>query len=528
MATRRRRLLLVALATGSIVFSGCGGGATLSEASSEDATLIFDLGLELTTLDPAASFDVSGATIIAQMYERLLDYDPATGKLEGELAASYEFNDAATEITFELEDGHVFSTGNPVTAADVVFSLDRLKNLQQGSAYLMEGLTVTSPDESTVVITSDIPRPELPAMLATTDFAIYDATALAEHGAVSDETAVDADTATAAFDTESFGSGPYVLERYEPNSEVVLSFNENYHGEEPDFPNVIVRNSRSIQQHITNIQNGGSDLTNSLSSPQVAELDQSKVNVSSQPLPQEIYLALTNSGGPTVNADFREAIALGIDYEAITELAGKGAVQGTGVIPTSIDGAIPPGDGLVRDVDAAKAALERSGMADQALVISFGTDYAVGGQDMQLFAQKIQFSLEEIGMNVTLDGAPTQVSRTANQEGKIQAALWPFPPDYADASQFLIHSPGGLLAQRIHWPVEAAPEIAALAEAAQSVIEPNDRAAAYETWARAIRDTNRFVSIVEVPQNVVTSKRVGNLNQNVLGVVDLSFLTLEE
>jgi peptide/nickel transport system substrate-binding protein len=513
----------------AFALSACaGGGATLEKASDTNATLLYDLGLELTTLDPAASFDVSGSTIIAQLYDQLLDYNAASGELEGELAESYEFNEDATEYTFKLREDVTFASGNPVTSDDVVFALERLKNLQQGSAYLMEGLTVSAPDKSTVVITSEIPKPELPAMVATTNFAIYDSVEVKKRGGLSDASAVKKDTASKAFDSASFGSGPYKLVRYQPNAEVVLGHNDKYRGDKPDFTNVIVRNSRSIQQQITNIQNGGSDLTNSLSSPQVADLDQSKVNVKSQPLPQEIYLALTNSGGPTVDANFRKAVALGIDYDAIKALAGQGAVQGTGVIPTSIEGSIPEGQGLKRDVEGAKAALAASGKANQELAISFGTDYAVGGQDMSLFAQKIQFSLQEIGMKVRLNGAPTQVSRTANQEGKVQAALWPFPPDYADASQFLIHSPDGLLAKRIHWTAKEAPELAALAKKAQVAITPEDRAKAYEEWARALRDTNRFVSIVEVPQNLVTSKRVGGLNMNVLGVPDLAHLTLEQ
>lgn len=289
-----------------------------------------------------------------------------------------------------------------------------------------------------------------------------------------------------------------------------------------------MRDSRSIQQQMLNVQNGGADMTISLSSPQVAELDQNKVNVLSQPLPQVIYFQLTNSGGPTTNADYRRAIALGLDYDGLVEIAGNGAKQGTSVIPSSVLGALPESEVITRDVEAAKAALTGSGMADQELVISFGSDYTVGGQDMGLFAQKMQSDLQEIGMTVTLDGAPTQVSRTANQEGKLQAALWPFPPDFVDPSQFLIHSPGGLLATRAHWPVEAAPEIDALAQEAASKIDPAEREAAYQDWARAIRDSDQYISVVEVPQNLVTSKRVGNLNMDVAGNVSFETLTLEQ
>jgi peptide/nickel transport system substrate-binding protein len=508
-----------------LALSSCATAAT-EEARTENRTLIYDLGLEINSLDPNAAFDVSSSTIISQIYEQLLDYDTSSQELVGELASSWESDESGTQHTFTLHDGVKFASGNALTSADVVFSFNRLKNLKAGSAYLMDGITVAAPDATHVVLTTAQPMPELPAMVATTNFAVLDSVAVTAAGGVSDETAPDKDTASKSFDSRSYGSGAYQMTSYQPNAEVVLAYNDKYHGDKPDFTDVIIRNSRSIQQQITNIQNGGSDLTNSLPASQVTGLDKNKVNVLSRPLPQEIYLALTNSGGPTVNDDYRRAVALGIDYQAIVGLAGEGAVQGTGVIPTSVIGSFPAGEGLTRDVEAAKRALAASGMADQELVISYGSDYTIGGQDMGLFAQKIQFSLQEIGLKVRLDGAPTQVSRTANQQGNVQAALWPFPPDYADASQFLIHSPGGLLGKRIHWTEEQAPELAALAQKAHSLVDEEERDAAYLEWNKALRETNRFISVVEVPQSLVSSKRVEGLAQDVLGYPKLDELKL--
>lgn len=526
---RTRKIAIAALAIVTSVGLASCSGATVSDGGDEgDATLIFDLGLEMTTLDPAAIFDVSASTVTGEIYEQLVDYAVGSDEIVGELADSWEMNDDATEYRFTLKEGITFESGGTLTAEDAVFSFNRLKNLQGPPAYLTEGLTFSAEGDNTVIVTSETPKPELPAMLVSTNFSVYDSEAIKEAGGTDAEDAVDADTAGPVFSEKSFGSGMYSLASYEPNAEVRLKLSENWRGDKPDYANIIVRNSRSIQQQILNVQNGGSDLTVSLSSPQVAELDQSKVNVISQPLPQVIYLSMTNSGGPTVNPDFRKAVALGLDYEGLVKVAGNGGKQATSMIPTSLPGALPAEDGLTRDVDAAKQALAESGMADEVLTISFGSDYTVGGQDMSLFGQKIQQDLEEVGIKVKLDGAPTQVSRTANQEGKLQSALWPFPPDFADPSQFLIFSPGGMLAERIHWTADEEPEIDALAKKAAATIEPTERVAAYQEWARALQETNRFIAVVEVPQNLVTSKRVGNLNMDVMGSVKLGELTLEQ
>ncbi len=525
-----RRIAVAALALVTTVGMASCSGATVSGGGGDakDATLIYDLGMEMTTLDPAAIFDVSASTVDSEIYEQLLDYKTGTDELEPELAESWESNADATEYRFKLKSGVSFESGGTLTSADVVFAFNRLKNLQGPPAYLMDGLTVTADGDDTVVISSDTPRPELLSMLPSTNFSVYDSAAVKAAGGTDAADAAKTDKAGTVFGEKSFGSGMYSLKSYEPNAEVRLSLSKNWRGDKPDFPSIIIRNSRSIQQQILNIQNGGSDVTNSLSSPQVAELDQSKVNVISQPLPQVIYMGLTNSSGPTTNADFRKAIALGLDYDGLVKIAGKGAAQGTSVIPTSLVGSLPESEALKRDVEGAKQALADSGMADKKVTISFGSDYTVGGQDMALFAQKIQSDLEEVGITVELDGAPTQVSRTANQEGKVQIALWPFPPDFADPSQFLIFSPGGVVAQRQHWEAKDAPKIAELGKKAAAVIDPTERATAYQEWARAVRDSYQYIAVVEVPQNLVTSKRVGNLNMDVTGAVRLGALTLEK
>ena len=517
---------LAALATIGMV--SCSSATVSGGGTDGDATLIFDLGLEMTSLDPAEIFDVSASTVVNEVYEQLVGYKFGTTEIEAELADSWDVNDDATEYRFTLKDGVNFESGGTLSSADVVFSFNRLKNLQGAPSYLMDGLTVTADGDNTVVIASEAPKPELLSMLVSSNFSVYDSAALIEEGGTDAADAVDADTAGPVFSQKSFGSGTYSLTSYEPNAEVRMSVSETWRGEQPDFSNIIIRNSRSIQQQILNVQNGGSDVTISLSSPQVAELDPNTVNVLSQPLPQVIYLGLTNSGGPTVNADFRKAIALGLDYEGLVKIAGNGGTQGTSMIPTSLEGSLPTSEAITRDLEAAKNALAASGMANEVLTISFGADYTVGGQDMSLFAQKIQSDLEEVGIKVELDGAPTQVSRTANQEGKLQAALWPFPPDFADPSQFLEFGPGGILGNRLHWSVEDAPEIAALGEHASAVIDPTERVQAYQDWARALNETNRFIAVVEVPQNLVTSKRVGNLNMDVAGNINLGKLTLEQ
>ena len=482
-------MAFAALSAAALALASC---SVTTEEPTTDQSMVVDLSFAMTTLDPAKVFDVSGSFVLSQVYDTLTRYEPGASEATASLAESWEVSDDATEYTFALKPDVTFSTGATMTSADVVFAFTRLKNIQESPAYLMDGLTVTAEDDLTVKIVSETPLPQLPSMLTSLNFSVYDSAAAKEIGATDAADAVTSDTSGTGFDTASFGSGPYSIERYEPNSQVGLEYNDTFLGDKPAFTSVVFQNTASTQQQLLNVQNGGSQVALNIPSTQLSQLDESKVEVQSQPLPQVVYIALSNTIGATGNADYREAVALGIDYEGLVGIGGPGTVQATGVVPSTLAGALPESEAVTRDiegakaalersglaseplagalpdsaaverdVEGAKAALERSGLASEPLVLSFGSDYVVGGVDMSALAQKVQSSLEEVGFTVTLDGAPTQVSRTANQEGLVGAAMWPFPPDYPDASQFLIYQPDGLLGTRIHWTAAEAPEIAA-------------------------------------------------------------------
>ena len=106
-----------------------------------------------------------------------------------------------------------FSDGTPLTSADVVFSLNRLKNLQGSGAFLLDGVTVTAPDAKTVVVKSKTPNPALLRILATPPTSILNSKVLKAHGGTDAKDAAKTDNAEAYLQTASAGSGAYTLTR---------------------------------------------------------------------------------------------------------------------------------------------------------------------------------------------------------------------------------------------------------------------------------------------------------------------------
>jgi hypothetical protein len=146
-------------------------------AETPDDQLVVGFSMtNVLTLDPAAITGREPVQILANVYDGLVTLDPKDrSKVNPDLAESWDIADDGSTITFHLRDGATFASGNPVTAEDVVWSLNRLMtlNLAQASFLKTHGFTAanaatsfTAPDAKTVVVT--LPKPVDPKVIVQT------------------------------------------------------------------------------------------------------------------------------------------------------------------------------------------------------------------------------------------------------------------------------------------------------------------------------------------------------------------------
>ena len=176
-------------------------------------------------------FETTGGIIIPAMYDTLLTFqnNDVTEPMPSSPRAS-EANEDATEFTFTLRDDAVFSDGSPVEAADVAFSLNRVRELKSSGSFLMEGVTAEAVDASTVRLTTEAPNPALPRILPTPTLGIVNSDVVIENGGT-DQPGADADDAAEEFlNSTSAGSGPYILESFSTTGETVVAANPEYVG----------------------------------------------------------------------------------------------------------------------------------------------------------------------------------------------------------------------------------------------------------------------------------------------------------
>lgn len=172
-----------------------------------------------TSMDPHFQNITTNANVIEHMFEPLVMRDP-NGKLVPALAESWSLVNGLT-WEFKIRKGAKFSDGSPVTAEDVVYSLDRPATIKNSpSSFNVYTKTIINKkivDASTVRLTTGQPSPLVPSDLVYVIIVSKKAT----EGLSSDDFASG---------KGMVGSGPYKFVRFLRDDRVEMERNDNYNG----------------------------------------------------------------------------------------------------------------------------------------------------------------------------------------------------------------------------------------------------------------------------------------------------------
>ncbi len=229
MSERLERLLFGAFVTASLYFF-----MPALHAATPKNTLVMAIQIdELITLDPAEVFEFTGAEYAANVYDRLMTYPPDNVEdLRGNVVESWTISDDGKTYTFKLRDGISFHSGNPLTAEDAAWSLQRVVKLNQTPTFILDqfGFTADNVDYKIKTVDDKHFTVELDQPYAPTFF-LYCLTATV--GSVVDKKLVmehekDGDMGHEWLKTASAGSGPFKLVLLEAER-------EPDHREEPEL-----------------------------------------------------------------------------------------------------------------------------------------------------------------------------------------------------------------------------------------------------------------------------------------------------
>jgi len=523
MAIRPRVAPLASAAALVVAIAACSSGSSTSQpGSTAGKTLVIDNSFVLKTADPGRMFEPTGELVDYAAYDTLLTFKGANvTQPVPDLATSYTSANGGRTFTFMLNPKARFSDGTPVTAQDVVFSFRRLVNLKGNPSFLLQGETISAPSDHTVVLTSAQPNPALPFILPNPALGILNAKVVQAHGGTDAANASTADSAENYLNNHSAGSGPYVISQFSLTSQVVLKANPKYWGPKPAYSTIVLRNTPASVQRL-DVLRGGPQISTDLSPNQASGISGAQVLRTAS---ANVFFLFTNES-PAVskvaaNKDFQQAVRYGIDYGGLVSLAGSGAIQTPGIIPSMFLGSLPAASEVHYDLAKAKAALKASGIANPSVSLAYPSDIQVNGLSFGDLASRIQFDLGRVGIKVTLAPASVEVALQTYRAGQEQMGLWYWGPDFPDPSDYLNFLPGHLVGLRANWKPAADPSLTALGNRAAASLVSSQRVQLYHQIQVDMNASGPFMPLIQPASVIVASSSVRNVQPNPIWLVDI-------
>ncbi len=371
MNLKRLSLLFVAI----LVLAGCAvpvtapatGGeqpAATAVAPAEGGPNVLTVAAtaNLTTWDPIKSFSTE-ALYMANFYEPLLRVNPpdAAEQFEPVLAESWEASADGLTWTFKLRPDVKFHDGEPLTADAVKQSIEAAKE-RAGASFIWAPLeSVEVVDDLTVQFNLKYAAPL--DLIASSLYGAWIVSPKALAAAAADEAYFEQGLEA--------GTGPYMLESYTPDQEVLMTRFDEYWGgwEEKQFDKVLVLIVPEAVQQQQMLEGGEVDLALRIPEENYASFaDKPGYTLVSEPSYFNYVGFLNTLRPPLDNALVRQAISYAIPYQDIIDVATFGqATQARGPVPAGVWPYSEKVTQYTQDLEKAKALMAEAGLADGGL-----------------------------------------------------------------------------------------------------------------------------------------------------------------
>lgn len=406
---------------------------TQPEAPPAEANIaIYAHPVTFPDLDPSPGFSNENV-INGNVYETLTFYNPPGSDevLSPKLATSWESSDDAMTWTFHLREGVKFHDGTDFNADAVKFSIERTMDIGLGAAYIYAPVeSVEAVDELTVRFNLSFAAPM--DLILSSGYGAWIFSPTSVEGK-------DSDWFNAGNDA---GTGPYMIETYEPGQRLVLSrFDDYWGGWEPgQFDQVVFEITEDVTVAEQMIRSGDADFTYNLPFANYEALSGAPgVTVDVTPSFQNLLALLNHRKAPTDDVLVRQALSYSFPYEDVVNnlYAGMGT-QARGPVPAGMWGHDPQLTQYTFDLDKARDLLTQAGYPEGGLELTY--TYVADDLDEQQVGELWKGELAKLGVDLQLEGLQWEAQwdlAKSEPESAQDAFSFYWWPDYVTPYSFL-------------------------------------------------------------------------------------------
>lgn len=502
------------------------------EAATPADTLVIAMSIDdIISLDPAEIFEITTSEMLTSTYERLVTTDiKDPTKIIPQIAESWTFSDDGKSITFKIRDGLKFASGNPITAQDAAYSIQRAIKLDKSPAFILSQFGITpenveqnavAVDDKTFVFTTGKPfAPSFVMNCLTSSVAsIVDSKLVKEHEQKTEKTDTypfETDFGYEWLKNNYAGSGPFALKQWRANEVLLLERNDNYTDATPAMKRIIYRHVKEGMSQRLLLEAGDIDIARNLEPGDIEQLAKnSKFSVINAPKGRVYYLSMNQNVPELAKPEVRQALKYLIDYDTIEGTLIKGiGRKHQSFLPVGMFGATDDNP-FDYNVVKAKELLEKAGLKDG---ISVTLDVR-NNQPYVGIAESIQQTMAKAGVNVEILQGDGKLTTTKVRARKHQLALGIWGPDYWDphtnAVTFTNNPNNGdevnlrTTAWQASWDI---PELTAETMAAAEERDTTKREAMYKDIQKKFQETSPIAVIYQQIETAVTGANVHNFD----------------
>lgn len=383
---------LVSIFMGVLVgaFMGFAGGAGAS------STIVIAVDSPPRTMNPHGSDADANLSVMANLFEGLLQRKAPEGNLSPALAERYEHPDLVT-WKFYLRKGVKFHNGNPFTAEDVKFTFERLSN-PEVSEFINTGKSIASIDiidDYTVVIKTKDPIPWFANNLHQLYIMDKESTEARDPGVVG---------------LKPIGTGPYKLVEWVKGSYVRFEANEDYWEGAPPIKKVELRPITESSTRFAALASGQVQVVSGVPVELYEQVvKDEKLKVVKRPARRAIFLALGNKpGSPVADIRVRKAMYMAINEDEIIEKIMRGhASPAAQIVDPATIGHNPALERLRYNPEMAKKLLKEAGY-EKGFDITLASPNDRYIQDEQIAEAVVKY-LAKVGIRAKLDVKPKSI-----------------------------------------------------------------------------------------------------------------------
>lgn len=494
-------------------------GLALADTPKDTLVMAFAID-DIISLDPGEAFEISTGEYTGNTYDRLVAFDiKDVSKLRGTLAESWTVSDDGLTYTFKMRKGAKFVSGNPVTAEDAAFSLQRAVILNKSPAFILTqfGLTPETVKEKVKAVDADtlvfqVDKPYAPSFvlncLTATVASVVDKTEVMKHDK-------NGDLGNEWLKTNHAGSGAYALRQWKPGESLSLVANENYWGEKPKLKRVLIRQVKESASQQLLLEKGDVDIARNLEADQLKTAKtNANLHLVSAPKGTVWYVGLNQKNQYLQKPEVRKALKYLVDYDGIANviMAGRATKHQT-FLPNGFLGASNDTPYSL-DVAKAKDLLKQAGLEN-------GFKATIDTRNVTMttqIAQSLQSTFAQAGVQLEIIPGDGKQVLTKYRARNHDITMFQWGADYQDphtnAETFASNPDNSdegkvkTLAWRNAWDI---PDLTKITAANLMERDAAKRAAVYQDLQKTILENSPFIIMFQETEVAVARKNVQNL-----------------